>query len=114
MIKKLHALKINLIIFGYEINRPSNNNTSLYQINEHVGDSESDSHNKTISKFLRKKVKEKEDIKTLQPGLTDEDNQITMFINKIINFYEGSSHKNKEMWFGKDELRSEFDISSRH
>ena len=37
-----------------------------------------------------------------------------MFINKIINFYEGSSHKNKEMWFGKDELRSDFDISSRH
>ena len=37
-----------------------------------------------------------------------------MFINKIINFYEGSSHKNKEMWFAKDELRSDFDISSRH
>ena len=54
MIKKLHALKINFIIFGYEINRPSNNNISLHQINEHVGDSESDSHNKTISKFLKK------------------------------------------------------------
>jgi hypothetical protein len=37
-----------------------------------------------------------------------------MFINKINNFYENNTMKNREDWFGKDELKSEFDISSRH
>ena len=37
-----------------------------------------------------------------------------MFINKINNFHENNSQKNREDWFSKDELKSDFDISSRH
>ena len=109
-IKKLHALKISLIIFGYDINvLPTVIETNNFLQHDVEPDSntyqKTDTHIESLEHRIRKNQRDKHAEQSMEmetEGLTDEDRQISFFVHKIQNFLKNDDKKNREMWFSQE------------